>query len=178
MIVYNHYTDNQDYTWYDSSNVIFSKCYDRPDNKLKSLKIVFKNGRTYVYHDVEINDYLSFKTAESNGKAVTTYIIKKYQGVRITDTDTVKLEELKQSFIEDTEKISETPMKEMTYNVDFDENNGEFLLKLNNKVIYHSIENQVSLFTLFKTMNIGYTLNVVDKITYETDENNDEIKLN
>ena len=43
MIVYNKYLDNQDYTWYDSSNVLFSKCYDDPNSNTKTLKIVFKN---------------------------------------------------------------------------------------------------------------------------------------
>lgn len=42
MIVYNKYLDNQDYTWYDSSNVLFSKCYDDPNSNTKTLKIVFK----------------------------------------------------------------------------------------------------------------------------------------
>lgn len=30
MIVYNHYTDNQDYTWYDSSNVILANAMTDP----------------------------------------------------------------------------------------------------------------------------------------------------
>ena len=55
MIVYNKYLDNQDYTWYNSSNVLFSKCYDDPNSNTKTLKIVFKNGRTYIYKDVDIN---------------------------------------------------------------------------------------------------------------------------
>ena len=45
MIVYNKYINNEDYTWYDSSNVIFSKCYDNNSDS-KTLKIVFKDGRT------------------------------------------------------------------------------------------------------------------------------------
>ena len=77
MIVYNKYLDNQDYTWYDSSNVLFSKCYDDPNSNTKTLKIVFKNGRTYIYKDVDINDYITFKTAQSNGQAVNTFIIEK-----------------------------------------------------------------------------------------------------
>ena len=60
MIVYNKYINNEDYTWYDSSNVIFSKCYDNNSDS-KTLKIVFKDGRTYLYKDVATMDYISFK---------------------------------------------------------------------------------------------------------------------
>lgn len=177
MIVYNKYLDNQDYTWYDSSNVIFSKCYDNPDSSLKTLKIVFKNGRTYIYKDVDINDYLTFKTAQSNGQSVNTSIVKKYKGVRISDTDVDKLTKLKDDFIESEKNISETQMKDLVYKVDYDEKNSEFILKIGDKVIYHGNENKVSLFSLFKSMNIAYSLNVVDKIEYETDENKEEIKI-
>ena len=177
MIVYNKYLDNQDYTWYDSSNVLFSKCYDDPNSNTKTLKIVFKNGRTYIYKDVDINDYLTFKTAQSNGQAVNTSIIKKYKGVRISDTDVDKLTELREKFINDEKEISETPLKDLIYKVDYNEHNGEFTLAIGDKVIYHGNENKVSLFSLFKSMNIAYSLNVVDKIDYETDENKGKINL-
>ena len=117
MIVYNKYLDNQDYTWYDSSNVLFSKCYDDPNSNTKTLKIVFKNGRTYIYKDVDINDYLTLKTAQSNGQAVNTSIIKKYKGVRISDTDVDKLTELRDKFINDEKEISETPLKDLIYKI-------------------------------------------------------------
>lgn len=177
MIVYNKYLDNQDYTWYDSSNVLFSKCYDDPNSNTKTLKIVFKNGRTYIYKDVDINDYLTFKTAQSNGQAVNTSIIKKYKGVRISDTDVDKLTELREKFINDEKEISETPLKDLIHKVDYNEQNGEFTLAIGDKVIYHGNENKVSLFSLFKSMNIAYSLNVVDKIDYETDENKEKINL-
>lgn len=177
MIVYNKYIDNQDYTWYDSSNVLFSKCYDNPNSSNKTLKIVFKNGRTYVYKDVDINDYLTFKTATSNGQTVNSSIIKKYKGVRITDTQTDKLEELKENFIKETEESTEKQMKDLVYKVEFDENNYEFVLKMGDKVVYHGTENKVSLFSLFKSMNINYSLEVVDKVEYNSDEHKDEIKL-
>lgn len=178
MITYNKYVDNQDYTWYDSTNVRFSKCYDNPNSSTKTLKIVFKNGRTYVYKDVDINDYLSFKTSSSNGEAVNKYIVKKYKGVRITDTSEDKLEQLKADFIKETEEASEMQVKDLVYQVEYDEKNAEFILKMGDKIVYHGVENKVSLFSLFKSMNISYSLQVVENIDYNTDEHNDEIKLN
>lgn len=177
MITYNKYIDNQDYTWYDSSNILFSKCYDNPNSSNKTLKIVFKNGRTYVYKDVDINDYLSFKSATSNGQAANKHIIKKYQGIRITDTQMDKLEQLKESFIKETEDSSEKQVKDLVYKVEFDEKNYEFTLKMGDKVIYHGFENKVSMFSLFKSMNINYSLEVVDKVEYDTDEDKDVIQL-
>ena len=53
MIVYNRYVNQEDHVWYESSNIIYSKCYDTQNSKFKSLKIVFKGGRTYLYRDVD-----------------------------------------------------------------------------------------------------------------------------
>lgn len=177
MIIYNKYVDNQDYTWYDSSNVLFSKCYDNPNSSNKTLKVVFKNSRTYVYKDVDVNDYLTFKTATSNGQAFNKCIIKKYQGVRITDTQADKLEQLKESFIKETEESSEKQVKDLIYKVDFDEKTNEFILKMGGQIVYHGIEGKVSLFSLFKSMNISYALDVVDEVNYDSDEEKDEIIL-
>ena len=70
MITFNRYVNQEDHTWYDSSNVVYSKCYDTKSSKFKTLKIVFKGGRTYLYKDVDADDYLRFKTAQSNGDAL------------------------------------------------------------------------------------------------------------
>ena len=67
MIVFNRYVNQEDHTWYDSSNVVYSKCYDTQSTKFKTLKIVFKGGRTYLYKDVDADLYLQFKNAQSNG---------------------------------------------------------------------------------------------------------------
>ena len=73
MIVYNKYTNLRDHVWYSSSNVIYSECIDS-DTELKTLKIVFKEGRTYMYRDVNVEDYIGsmIKTWEhqlENGEA-------------------------------------------------------------------------------------------------------------
>ena len=39
MIVFNRYVNQEDHTWYDSSNVVYSKCYDTQSTKFKTLKI-------------------------------------------------------------------------------------------------------------------------------------------
>lgn len=177
MIIYNKYINNEDYTWYDSSNVVFSKCYDNSQN-LKTLKIVFKNGRTYLYKDVNVSDYVCFKNAQSNGKSVNDFIIKKYTGVRITDTDIDKLNEMKEKFINEEKQINEETFSNLIYHIDANQETGEFILKLNNKPIYTGIEGQVSIFNLFKSMNINYSYKTVDNINKVSDEFTEEITLN
>ena len=103
MKLYSKYENSQEFCWYDSSNIIFSKCYDNPGD-CKVVKIIFKNGRTYLYKDVDVNDYIMFRDAESNGSAFTKYI-KKYAATRIQDTDLSKLEELKDSFINENQEL-------------------------------------------------------------------------
>ena len=44
----NVYSNNVDKAWYRSSNVLFSECIDNED-KFKTLKVVFSNGRQYQY---------------------------------------------------------------------------------------------------------------------------------
>lgn len=175
MIVYNKYINNEDYTWYDSSNVIFSKCYDNNSDS-KTLKIVFKDGRTYLYKDVATMDYISFKSAQSNGSAFSRNI-KKYNGVRISDTDLTKLSTLQDNFIKNDEHIVNETFSNLNYHIDLCSETGEFQLKLNDNVIYTAVEGQVSIMNLLKSMNIKYSWREVEKIDKITDENKEEITL-
>lgn len=74
--IINYYNNNLDKCWYNSSNVLYSECDDN-ENELKTLRVVFKNGKTYEYKNVNVNDYLLFREDISQGKALNR-IIKKY----------------------------------------------------------------------------------------------------
>lgn len=54
---------------YDSSTVEGSSY----DYKTKDLVVTFKHA-TYVYYDVEESDYIKFREADSQGKALNKYI--------------------------------------------------------------------------------------------------------
>ena len=79
---------------YESSNVVAST-YDK--NK-KDLNVIFKNGGSYTYQNVQSTDYFRFETADSQGKELNT-TIKKYAFLKHenVDTDDVvkKIKELK-----------------------------------------------------------------------------------
>ncbi|MCD8208311.1 MAG: KTSC domain-containing protein [Bacteroidales bacterium] len=177
MIKYNKYINNVDHTWYDSTNVVYSKCYDShtPTN---TLKIVYKDGRTYLFKDVDTSDYILFKNAESTGKGCNVNITKKYKGVRITDTDMEALANLMDGFINGEKEADETPMSQLTYHIDYIEETGEFNLSLNGKVIYSAVEGQVSIINLLRSMNIRHSMTKVKELHNASDEKLDRIKLN
>lgn len=85
----------KDYAWYDSSNIVYSECDDR-DNDYKTLRVVFKNGSTYEYTNVDVNDYVMFLHGGmegSNGKALNKFIKPKYSCERLSNTDLNELEQ-------------------------------------------------------------------------------------
>lgn len=175
MKQYSKYENGQEFCWYDSSNTLFSKCYDN-SGELKVVKIIFKNGRTYLYKDVNVNDYIAFRDAESNGVAFNKYI-KKYNPTRIQDTDLGKLEEMKNKFMNNNQEVQEAKVSDLGYVIDFCDATGEFALKLMDKIIYSGTEGNVSIVNLFKSMGINCYLNSVDKIVNKTDENENKINV-
>lgn len=90
MYIFRYYDKNKslDKAWYSSSNVFYSECDDTESN-LKTVRVSFKNGATYEYYDVDVNDYVMFLHGGldgSSGKALNKYI-KKYDYRRIEDKD-------------------------------------------------------------------------------------------
>lgn len=93
------YSGNIDKCWYDSSNVVYSECIDHED-ALKEVKVVFKNGNEYTYKEVPVQDYLMFREAPSQGKALNS-IIKKYEFVKSENKrDLEQLNEEKEMLLE------------------------------------------------------------------------------
>lgn len=166
MIVYNKYINSRDYTWYDSSNIVYSECIDTTETE-KTLKIVFKQGRAYLYRKVDVNDYLLFRNAESNGKAFNQYI-KKYECVRMPDVDLSDLEKKKEEFQEEHRKIDEA-MTNLSYHLDFNPETKEFRLKLNDNVIYEGVEDHVNIMRLLKSMSITYSFSEMEDNLEEPD---------
>jgi hypothetical protein len=90
--IFNVYANDVDRTWYQSSNIKFSECIDH-DNQLKTLKVVFNNGTQYKYDKVDVRDYLLFRDAESQGKALNQYIKPKgYAYIRLDNADLATLD--------------------------------------------------------------------------------------
>lgn len=174
MIIYNRYVNQEDHVWYDSSNIVYSKCYDTQSSKFKTLKIVFKGGRTYVYKNVDADDYLIFKTASSNGQEFNKRI-KKYDAVRIEDTNMEKLAELQESFKNEVKEADEQKLGDLVYNIIVNEKTGEFVIKLGDRILFRGIEGQFSILNLFTSLSIRHTLQQVDELPNDSDENLDKI---
>jgi hypothetical protein len=94
MLKFSYYIDNKvDKAWFNSSNIVYGEC-DESDTQYKTVRIVFKNGSTYQYENVLVADWVTFKNAESQGKALNEHFKKagyKYQ--RIDDANLNAIEE-------------------------------------------------------------------------------------
>lgn len=97
MIKHRDYNQEKrlDRVWYDSTNVFYSECEDIVDD-YKILRVVFNNGATYEYKNVDVNDYVMFVMGGldgSNGRALNKYIKPKCECKRIEDLGKEKLTE-------------------------------------------------------------------------------------
>ena len=84
-----------DRVWYDSTNVFYSECEDIVDD-YKILRVVFNNGATYEYKNVDVNDYVMFVRGGldgSNGRALNKYIKPRCECEKIENLDKEKLTE-------------------------------------------------------------------------------------
>lgn len=177
MITYNRYINQEDHVWYDSSNIVYSKCYDNDTNKGKTLKIVFKGGRTYVYKEVDSDDYIRFKMSQSTGDGFNRYIKNAKTVMRIADTDLEKLEKLREDFKNENQTIEKQKVGDLVYNIMIDKQTNEFIIKMGERVLFRGIERQFSILNLFTSLNIKYGFTEVDSLENNSDEELDEIKL-
>lgn len=104
------YENNVDKAWYDSSTVFYSECDDK-ENALKSVKVVFKNGSTYLYKDVNVNDYLLFRESSSQGKSLHR-LLKQYEYEKLGNTD---INLLVEEYNKVMEKIGNQEQEKKTY---------------------------------------------------------------
>lgn len=158
---YNNYSNSVDHTWYESSNIVYSECFDTQDNNNRNVKIVFKGGRTYLYKDVNPLDYVMFRDGESQGQ-IFNATIKKCPYERLDDTDLTKLELMKQDFIKSDE------FSEYNINIKYNNTTGELKIFINGKPRFEGIEGQISIINLFKAMGLKYTME-------ETEEHNSTV---
>lgn len=94
MLRFGYYIDNvMDRAWFDSSNVFYGEC-DESDSQYKTVRIVFKNGSVYEYYKVKVSDWVYFKTAPSQGKALNEYFKQNnYEYKKLENRDIEALEE-------------------------------------------------------------------------------------
>lgn len=120
MLIFRDYDKDKriDRIWYKSSNIIYSECYDK-ENDYKELKVVFKKGMTYIYHKIDVNDYVMFVHGGldgSNGKALNKFVKEKnYEYEKVEPTSLEELQTLLESLQEKKEKEKEQTKEEVEY---------------------------------------------------------------
>lgn len=177
MVIYSKYIDSKLHDWYDSSNLLYSKCYDT-NGPTVNLIIVFSDGRTYRYKDVDKHDFYSFKTAQSNGKAFSQFIRPKYKGERIMDTPKEKLDELRESYINMERNIEETRNSDLVYEMRYDNETGDVALYLGGRRIFRGKENEISIINLFQCMNIRYGMKEGTEEDFKLIEDEEKLTIN
>lgn len=104
MLSFRYYDPEEriDRVWYDSTNLLYSECDDNVDD-YKTLRVTFKNGQTYLYEKVDVNDYVLFAhggTDASNGKAFWKVIRPKYEGKKIGEKTEKEILDLLEYYME------------------------------------------------------------------------------
>lgn len=161
-LLYNKYTNMTDHSWYQSSNVLYSACMDKDTSDKKDLIIIFKGGATYMYRNVDINDYIMFKSADSQGKYLPN-IIRKYECIKLDITSLEDLDKMREEFEKETQLVTEALQQNgITYNMKYNDQTGEFQLYLNDKCIFEGVEGEVSVVKLLRCMNINYTMEQIE----------------
>lgn len=137
--IINHYENDLDKAWYDSSNILYSECDDK-ENDLKTLRITFKGGRTYEYYNVKVTDYLLFRESPSQGEAFNR-LIKQHQCERIEDRDMDLITEEMNVYLN---------AKEDKFSVEIDGIANKVIVKNNDKeeAEYNISESAISVFDL------------------------------
>lgn len=83
--------------WYDSSMIAYTEMIEDEFENKGDLHVTFKNGSTYIYKDVSLEDYILFiggGTDASQGKTLNKVIKSKYEFEKGENKDVQKLFEL------------------------------------------------------------------------------------
>ena len=101
--VYNEETKTEK-AWFDSTMFFYTKAVEYDDRNCVDLYVTFKNGATYKYKEVSLEDYVLLVaggTDASQGKTLNKIIKPKYEFERVEDMSiqllTEELDELKRS---------------------------------------------------------------------------------
>lgn len=151
------YEDNIDKCWYDSTNILFSRCIDN-ENDFKDLIIVFNDGRSYMYGGLDVSDYILFKTDISQGKALNKYIIKKYKPLRLADVDISTINEEKNRVLnkqmENKYEPNEEDDSKTIYHAYYNDDTKDIELKIADKTIFKGVNGEIDLFELMASLGL------------------------
>lgn len=102
--------------WYDSTMFFYSKAVEHDNENKVDLFITFKNGWTYKYKDVKLEDYvllISGYESGSHGKTLNRIIKTKYEFERVDDIPISELQMELDKVIEDEKQ--QNNKREKTY---------------------------------------------------------------
>lgn len=169
-LTYRKYIMSVDHCWYDSSNILYSECFDTQDDSPRDVKIVFKGGRTYLYKDVDAATYTLFRDSASQGSVFQT-TIKNYPYERMEDVPTEGLERMKAEFQEMERQ------DERVVTLSINNETGEFVIKVNGVPMFEGMEGKVSVVNLFASLGIVYSLEEDENLHLQKKEDFEKRKI-
>ena len=170
-LIYKKYIMSVDHCWYDSSNIKYSECFNTQDDTPKVVKVVFKEGRTYIYRDVDVSKYVMFRDAASQGLAFGM-TLKNCPFERVDDTPMESLDKLLEEF-----RRMDSQQGERNVELCINNETGEFVVKVNGVPMYDGFEGKVSVVNLFAALGIVYTLSEDNGLHVTTKEDFENRKL-
>jgi hypothetical protein len=134
MLIFSKYIEDKiDMAWFDSSNIVYAEC-DESDTAEKTVRVTFKNGSQYEYYKVNVNDWVMFKNADSQGKALNKYIKKdSYEYKKIWDNDIESINKKLEFYLNDEKEAEEDDLK-AKYLLSFDNGRLEVCNGLNETI--------------------------------------------
>ena len=86
-----------------------------------------------------------------------------------------KLSEVKESFTNEVKENEEQKLGDLVYNIKVNEETGEFIIVLGDRILFRGIEGQFSILNLFTSLNIKHTIQRVEELPNDNDENENKI---
>lgn len=116
MILYKFYNAESltEKAWYDSSMFYYTEFTEDPNENKGDLTVTFKNGGTYKYFDVKMEDYvllIAGSTESSHGKALNKHIKPNYKFEKLENRSISELE----NELNELNKKEDVDYKSVTY---------------------------------------------------------------
>lgn len=163
-IILNKYRNSVDYVWYNSSNIECTRYLNTGERGV--LEVTFKkNGTTYRYDDVLVEDYVFLKNSQSVGSEFQRSFKKKYVGVLLTNVDGSPVNRVNENEVLKLKFQSLSDERDRQYSMKVDYPKQEFALFEGEEVLYVGNFNGVSIFNLFKSMDIPFVEERVEDLS-------------
>ena len=84
---------------------------------------------------------------------------------------------MEEDFKKEIQEKDETKAGDLTYVIKVDEKTGEFIIMLNDNILFRGVEGKFSILNLLASLSIKYVMESVDSLPNDSDEEKDLIRI-